>query len=63
MRHPHKVEKQNKGFSLVEVLVTLAVICILSIPVIQNFISSSKTNMRARIIQNATDVAQSVSEY
>lgn len=63
MRHPHKVEKQNKGFSLVEVLVTLAVICILSIPVIQNFIRSSKTNMRARIIQNATDVAQSVSEY
>lgn len=63
MRHPHKVEKQNKGFSLVEVLVTLAVISILSIPVIQNFISSSKTNKQARNIQNATDVAQSVSEY
>lgn len=63
MKHPHKVEKQNKGFSLVEVLVTLAVICILSIPVIQNFISSANTNKRARTIQNATDIAQSVSEY
>ena len=63
MRHPHKVEKQNKGFSLVEVLVTLAVICILSIPVIQNFIRSSKTNKNARNIQNAVDVAQSTSEY
>lgn len=63
MRHPRKVEKQNKGFSLVEVLVTLAVISILSIPIINLFVGSAKTNKTAKKIQNASDVAQCVSEY
>lgn len=63
MRHPHKVRKQNMGFSLVEVLVTLALISVLSIPLIQTFINSARVNGKAKSMQNATDIAQSISEY
>ena len=63
MRHPHKVRKQNMGFSLVEVLVTLALISVLSIPLIKTFINSARVNGKAKSMQNATDIAQSISEY
>lgn len=63
MRHPRKAGKQNMGFSLVEVLVTLALISVLSIPLIQTFINSARVNGKAKSMQNATDIAQSISEY
>lgn len=63
MRHPRKAGKQNMGFSLVEVLVTLAIISILSIPLIQTFVNSARVNGKAKSMQNATDIAQSISEY
>lgn len=63
MRHPRKAGKQNMGFSLVEVLVTLALISVLSIPLIQTFLNSARVNGKAKSMQNATDIAQSISEY
>lgn len=63
IRHPHKIRKQNMGFSLVEVLVTLALISVLSIPLIQTFVNSARMNGKAKSMQNATDIAQSISEY
>lgn len=63
MRHPRKAGKQNMGFSLVEVLVTLALISVLSIPLIQTFVNSARMNGKAKSMQNATDIAQSISEY
>ena len=63
MRHPRKAGKQNMGFSLVEVLVTLALISVLSIPLIQTFINPARVNGKAKSMQNATDIAQSISEY
>lgn len=63
MRHPRKAGKQNMGFSLVEVLVTLALISVLSIPLIQTFVNSARVNGKAKSMQNATDIAQSISEY
>lgn len=63
MRYPRKAGKQNMGFSLVEVLVTLALISVLSIPLIQTFLNSARVNGKAKSMQNATDIAQSISEY
>ena len=48
IRHPRKAGKQNMGFSLVEVLVTLALISVLSIPLIQTFINSARVNGKAK---------------
>lgn len=63
MKHPRRNRKQNKGFSLLEVLVTLAVISVLSIPLIQSFLNSAKVNGKSKSMQNATDIAQNTSEY
>lgn len=55
--------KKNSGFSLLEVVVAITIIAILSIPIIRAFATSAGVNKKARRVQNATDVAQSVSEY
>lgn len=61
MRHPRKAGKQNMGFSLVEVLVTLALISVLSIPLIQTFLNSARMNGKAkvcRMLQTLPKVSQ-----
>ena len=63
MKHPRRNRKLNKGFSLLEVLVTLALISVLSIPLIQSFLNSAKVNGKSKSMQNATDIAQNTSEY
>lgn len=63
MKRLIKSTKKNKGFSLVEVLVAMTVIALISIPLIRTFVMSSNVNRDARRLQNATDIAQNVSEY
>lgn len=54
--------KNNKGFSLVELLVTMAVIAIVTIPLLQTFVVSNRINSSAKRTQNATDLAQNIAE-
>lgn len=58
-----KSSKKNKGFSLVEVIVTMAVITIISIPIIRTFLVTANVNRNAKKLQNATDIAQNIEEY
>lgn len=62
MRRLANSSKKNKGFSLIEVLVAMAVITLISIPLLRTFITSAKINNKAKKLQNATDIAQNVSE-
>lgn len=62
MRRLAKSNKLNKGFSLIEVLVAMAVITLISIPLLRTFITSAQINTKAKKLQNATDIAQNVSE-
>ena len=55
--------KKNAGFSLIEVLVAMTVLAIISIPLIRSFVISANVNKNAKRLQNATDIAQDVSEY
>ena len=52
----------NRGVSLVEILATVAIIAIISTPLINSFINAIKVNGQARIIQNGTSVAQDMAE-
>ncbi|SFR68439.1 prepilin-type N-terminal cleavage/methylation domain-containing protein [Anaeromicropila populeti] len=57
-----KFRKNKKGFSLVEVMVSVMVLAILFIPIISNFVASIKVNREAGYMQKATLVAQTVLE-
>lgn len=52
----------NKGLSLVEILVTIAIIGIVIVPILSSFTLAAKLNKRADRLQNATVLAQSISE-
>lgn len=63
MKRFNRSTQKNKGFSLVEVLVAMTVIALISIPLIRTFVISANYTRDARRLQNATDIAQNVSEY
>lgn len=52
----------NKGFNMVEIMVAIAVLLILTVPLINYFIASFKTNASAKRRQYATNLAQETVE-
>ena len=58
-----KAKLNNGGYSLVEVLVAVMVLAILSVTLIHGFTSTARTNLKARITQAASDLAQNTAEY
>lgn len=55
-------KRNQKGFSLVEILIAITVLSILIIPLLANFVMSSRVNMKAKRILNATTQAQNIME-
>lgn len=60
--HKHNDKLNNAGFSLVEVLVAMAVLSILSIPVLSSFSNAARINHKARREENANTVASDIVE-
>lgn len=58
----HKRTINNKGFSLVEVIIAMAILAIISIPLLSYFTESMRYNAQAKTRQQATLTAQSVME-
>lgn len=56
------LKKNNSGFSLVEVLVSLAIVGIIVVPLMGNFLASQKANNSLKSKQAATALAQSTME-
>lgn len=56
-----KTEK-NAGFSLVEILVAVVILAIIVVPLLHGFISSARTNAKAREVIQATTAGQNVME-
>ena len=54
--------KNNKGFTLVEVLLAIVILSLVSAPILRGFIVTANTSARARKIMEATDVAQLIVE-
>lgn len=57
-----KNRKDNKGFTLVEVIIAVVILGIVFSPLLKNFIESAKLNNRARKTLNATTMAQNIME-
>ncbi len=55
-------EEDNRGLTLVEVLIAMAILSFGVIPILYVFISSTKFNFKAQRIQQATDIAQTAME-
>jgi len=56
------MKENNKGFSLVELLVAITVLVIVAVPLLHSFVSAARTNAKARKKMEATTVAENVME-
>lgn len=57
-----RVKKRTKGLSLVEIILSIAVLSILSVYVIQMFITSSNLNHKAEAIDQSVLISESIFE-
>lgn len=52
----------NSGFSLLEVLIAMVILCLVSIPLLHSFVTTARTNARAKVMMRATDCAENLME-
>ncbi len=57
-----KIRGNNKGFTLTEVLIAVAILSIAVVPMLANFVTSSKVNSKSKRTMNGTIVAQNIME-
>lgn len=62
IRKNRKLQLDNKGFSLVELLVAMIILAIIVVPLLHTFISSARTNARAKQTMRATTIAENLME-
>lgn len=55
-------QKDNRGLSLIELILAIAILAIVITPIFNSFITSARVNLNARKTLAATDVAQDVLE-
>ena len=61
MREDRK-KNRNSGFTLVEVMIAVAILAIISIPVLQSFVSVAQVNSKSRRRLSATTIAENLME-
>lgn len=55
-------EESNKGFTLIEIIVSIAVLSLLMIPILNNYVSTSKVNNLSEQYQKAATLGQNLVE-
>ena len=54
--------KNNQGLTLVELIVSIAILAIIVLPLLTSFVQATKTNVKAKNKQYATEAAQNIME-
>ena len=56
----HKLNRNlnNRGFSLVEILIAVAILVLCAVPLLKAFVTSAQTNARAKSTDTVTDDGQ-----
>ena len=57
-----KRQLNNEGFSLVELLIAIVILAIIVVPLLHSFVTSARTNAKARNTMRATAIAEDVME-
>lgn len=57
-----KRQLNNEGFSLVELLIAIVILSIIVVPLLHSFVTSARTNAKARNTMRATAIAEDVME-
>lgn len=55
-------EQDNKGFTLIEILVAVMVLAVVIVPLLHSFVSSHRVNAKSREVMRATTLAQNEME-
>lgn len=57
-----KSSQSNKGFTLVEVIIAIAILAVAFSPLLMNLVQSARINGKARKVMDATNMAQNIME-
>lgn len=57
-----KLNKNNRGFSLIELLVAVTVLAIITIPLLHSFVTAAKTNAKSKRVLEAATAGQNLFE-
>lgn len=57
-----KLKNDNRGFTLAELLIAIAILAIILTPLTRNFVESTRINAKARKTMNATNMASNIAE-
>lgn len=56
------MKKNERGYTLIELIIAIAILAIIAIPLMHGFVTAAKTNAKAREIEQATTVGQNTME-
>lgn len=62
MQYNKKISEDNRGFSLLELIVTVVILALVTAPFLSSFVTASNTNVKSKRIQEANELGQYVLE-
>lgn len=62
MHYDKKLSENNRGFTLLELIVTVVILALVTAPFLSSFVSASRTNVKSKRIQEANELSQYIIE-